>query len=114
MAMHMATQMSADDPTRFEVLDLLLLYDGNVNEMEPDPKGRKPPRQSRTWTTGTPLHHAIGRNSIEAVRYLLEKGASPWIPGWSGKSAVEVAERYDKKVAEMIRRMSPPEYSSLG
>ena len=115
MAIHLAAGQAGKDPTRFEVLDLLLLYGGDVNEMEPDPKGRRTPRQGRTWSTGTPLHHAIGSCSVDAVRYLLEKGASPWLPGWSGKSAMAVAESLgnDEGIAELIRQMSPPEYSSL-
>ncbi|KAE9370235.1 ankyrin [Stipitochalara longipes BDJ] len=113
MAMHAAASMAADDPTRFEVLDLLLLYDGDVDEMEVDPKGRNPPRQ-RTSFTGTPLHHAIKANSVEAVRYLLERGASPTAPSWSGENALRLAERSGKvKIAETIRSLSPPDYSTL-
>ena len=102
-AMHAAAFMAVDDPTRLEVLDLLLQYDGDVNEMEVDPKGRRPPRQ-RTGFTGTPLHHAIKANGIEAVKYLLAKGASPTAPSWSGRNALEVAERGGQtKIAEIIR-----------
>ena len=113
MAMHAAASNAANDPSRFEVLDLLLSFDGDVNEMEVDPKGRNPPRR-RTSFTGTPLHHAIECDSIESVQYLLQKGASPWAPGWSGENALKVAERYNRtKIAETIRNLSPPEYSSL-
>jgi ankyrin repeat protein len=102
-AMHAAASMAAVDPTRFEVLDLLLQYDGDVDEMEVDPKGRKTPRQ-RTGFTGTPLHHAIKANGIEAVKYLLARGASPTAPSWSGRNALEVAESSGKtKIAEIIR-----------
>src|SRR5450756_411401 len=82
-AMHAAASMAADDPTRFEVLDLLLQHDGDVDEMEVDPKGRNPPRQ-RTGFTGTPLHHAIRADSVEAVKYLLAEGADPMAPSWPG------------------------------
>ncbi|KUJ10848.1 uncharacterized protein LY89DRAFT_558278, partial [Mollisia scopiformis] len=64
------------DPTRYEVLDLLLQYGADVNEMEVDPKARRPPRR-RDGFTGTPLHRAIGQESLEMVKYLLENGASP-------------------------------------
>lgn len=105
-AMHAAASMAANDPTRFEVLDLLLHYDGDVNEMEVDPKGRNPPRQ-RTGFTGTPLHHAICANSVETVKYLLEKGASLTAPSWSGRNALEVAESGRRtEIAETIRSWS--------
>jgi len=113
MAMHAAAGMAAEDPTRFEVLDLLLLYDADIDEMEADPEARKPWRE-RTTGTGRPLHHAVRANSIETVKYLMEKGASPWAPGWSGEGALKVAERCNQvEIAETIRRLSPPEYSSL-
>ncbi|KAF4624529.1 hypothetical protein G7Y89_g13641 [Cudoniella acicularis] len=75
-AMHAAASMAGDDPTRFEVLDLLLQYDGDVDEMEVDPKGRNPPRQ-RTGFTGTPLHHAICTNSVEAFDYKISSSSKP-------------------------------------
>ncbi|CZR54919.1 uncharacterized protein PAC_04804 [Phialocephala subalpina] len=110
-AMHAAVTMAANDPTRFEVLDLLLHYDGDINEMEVDPKGRNPPRQ-RTGFTGTPLHHAICMNSLETVKYLLERGASPTAPSWSGQNALEVAERSQRtEIAETIRSWSRYDYS---
>jgi ankyrin repeat protein len=106
-AMHAAVSAAADDPTRFDVLDLLLEYDGDVDEMEVDPKARKARRhdtRQRTGFKGTPLHHAIKDNGIEAVIYLLEKGASPTAPSWSGQNALEVAERHGRtKIAEIIR-----------
>jgi ankyrin repeat protein len=102
-AMHAAASMAANDPTRFEVLDLLLEYDGDVDEMEVDPKARKRFRR-RTGFTGTPLHRVIEDNGIEAVIYLLEKGASPTAPSWSGQTALEVAERNGRtKIAEIMR-----------
>lgn len=105
-AMHAVISMAAVDLTRFEVLDLLLEYDGNVDEMEVDLKGRKRPRQ-RTGFTGTPLHRAVEANCIEAVIYLLERGASPTAPSWSGRNALQVAERYRMtKMAEIIRSWS--------
>ena len=105
-AMHAAASLASEDPTRFEVLDLLLQYDGNVDEMEVDPKARNPPRQ-RTGFTGTPLHHAIRANSVDAVKYLLARGASQTAPSWSGQNALEVAESSGKvKIAEAIRNWS--------
>lgn len=102
-AMHAAAFMAVDDPTRLEVLDLLLQYDGDIDEMEVDSKGRKPPRQ-RTGFTGTPPHHAIKANGVEAMKYLLVKGASPTAPSWSGRCALQVAERSGKaEIAAVIR-----------
>lgn len=102
-AIHAAATTAADDPTRFEVLDLLLQYDGDIDEMEVDPKGRVPPRQ-RTGFTGTPLHRAIHADSVEAVRYLLARGASKTAPSWSGQNALKVAEGSRKsEIAEIIR-----------
>jgi hypothetical protein len=82
MAMHAVADMAATDPTRFDVLDLLLQYDGNINEMELDSEGRQARRQ-RTRFKGTPLHHALqdiglpSSNHIKIVKYLLERGADP-------------------------------------
>jgi ankyrin repeat protein len=102
-AMHAATTNAANDETRFKVLDLLLQYGGDINEMEVDPKGRAPPRQ-RTGFTGTPLHHAIHADSVEAVRYLLARGASKMAPSWSGQNALKVAEGSKRtQIAEVIR-----------
>ncbi len=102
--MHAAASVAADDPTRFEVLDFLLKYDGGVNEMEVDLKGRKACRQ-RTGFRGTPLHHAIRGNSVEAVTYLLETSASPLAQSWSSRNALEVAESSgDHIIAEIMRR----------
>ncbi|KAE8441021.1 hypothetical protein EG329_006085 [Mollisiaceae sp. DMI_Dod_QoI] len=111
-AMHAAASMAANDPTRFDVLDLLLQYDGDIDEMEVDPKGRNPPRQ-RTGFTGTPLHHAICANSVGVVKYLLERGASPTAPSWSGHNALQIAEGSRKtEIAETIRSWSGVDFSS--
>jgi len=115
MAMHAAAFQAANDPTRYEVLNLLLLYDGDVNEMEVDPKGRNRPRL-RTPFTGTPLHHAIKAGSVEPVKYLLEKGADSMAPSWAGMNALRAAEcDGNVKVVEMVRSwcQPPPDYESL-
>jgi ankyrin repeat protein len=82
------------DPDRVEVLGILLEAGADVNDMEPDPKGRPlggALSRRRTMESGTPLHAAVGVENLCTVRFLLEHGADPRAPSWSGHSPLQVA-----------------------
>jgi hypothetical protein len=106
-AIHAATCASILDPTHFEVLDLLSRYGGNIDEMEMDPKARRPPRQ-RTSFAGTALHRAIWIEKLDTVRYILERGASRTIPSWSGRSALCEAEKRSSKTETVDLMVNEP------
>ncbi|KAK4243064.1 hypothetical protein C7999DRAFT_36616 [Corynascus novoguineensis] len=105
-ALHVAASRSGErvapdergepDPAMMEILRILLDAGANVNQMDPDPKGpdslARNGRQ-RTFTTGTPLHHAVAHGSPEAVSYLLARDADLSAPSWSGHTAMQAAER---------------------
>ena len=95
------------DPDRVEVLQILLEAGADVNDMEPDPKGR-PLRgmlsRRRTMESGTPLHAAVGAENIRTVRFLLEHGADPQAPSWSGHSPLQVAVSHKlEDIAELLK-----------
>ncbi|GAB1319444.1 hypothetical protein MFIFM68171_09654 [Madurella fahalii] len=118
-ALHMAADASANlidadedewevDPTRVAILRILLDAGANINEMEPDPKGPafgyRDPRQRALWT-GTPLHHAVYRGSVEAVECLLSHGADVLAPSWSGHIPMQAAEKAGRQyIIDMLMR----------
>lgn len=81
-------------PSRVEILADLLDHGADANEMEADPKELGRPRAS---FTGTPLHRAVRDGSVEAVRCLLAHGADVSAPSWSGLTALEAAEMYQRQ-----------------
>jgi ankyrin repeat protein len=105
LALHAAAIASAEridedewkpDPSRVEVLHMLLDAGANVNQMQPDPKGPDAwsrSQRQRTPSTGTPLHYAVTEGSPEAVSCLLARGADLSAPSWSGHTAMQAAER---------------------
>ena len=56
------------------------------------------------YDSGTPLHSAASGGSMVAARYLLERGVRKDITDWQGKTAVDYAERLEKReVAALIK-----------
>lgn len=105
-ALHAAATTSANEidagnyqpvPSRVEILKILLDHGADANEMEGDPKELCRPRASYT---GTPLHRAVRDGSVEAVQCLLAYGADVSSPSWSGLTAMEIAQMYQRQ--EMI------------
>ncbi|KAG6357351.1 hypothetical protein INS49_013227 [Diaporthe citri] len=82
------------NPSRVEVLKMLLDHGADANDMEVDPKELGRPRASYT---GTPLHRAARHGSVEAVQCLLAYGADLSSPSWSGLTAMEVAQIYRRQ-----------------
>lgn len=82
------------DPSRVDILKILLDHGADANEMEVDPKGLGRPRAS---CTGTPLHRAVKDGSVEAVQCLLNYGADVSSPSWSGMTAMETANMYRRQ-----------------
>lgn len=82
------------DPSRVEILKILLDHGADANEMEVDPKELGRPRTSYT---GTPLHRAVKDGSVEAVQCLLTYGADVLSPSWSGLTAMEAAQMYRRQ-----------------
>lgn len=81
-------------PSRIEILKILLDHGADANEMEMDPKELGRPRASHT---GTPLHRAVKDGSVEAVQCLLAYGADVSSPSWSGLTAMETAQMYQRQ-----------------
>lgn len=81
-------------PSRVEILKILLDHGADVNEMEVDPKALGRPRASYT---GTPLHRAVKDGSVEAVQCLLAHGADVSSPSWSGLTAMETVQMYERQ-----------------
>lgn len=81
-------------PSRVEILKILLDYGADANEMGVDPKALGRPRASHT---GTPLHRAVKDGSVEAVQCLLAYGADVSSPSWSGLTAMETAQMYQRQ-----------------
>lgn len=89
------------DPSRVEILKMLLDHGADVNEMEVDPKGLGRPRDSNT---GTPLHRAAKDGSVDAVQCLLDYGADVSAPSWSGLTAMEAAQIHRRQdVVDVLR-----------
>lgn len=102
-ALHAAAATSAtslgegkyqSDPSRVEVLKILLDHGADANEMQVDPKAFRRPRTS--WT-GTPLHRAVKYGSVEAVQCLLAHGADVSAPSWSGATVMKTAQIYQRE-----------------
>lgn len=81
-------------PSRVEILKILLDHGADIKEMEVDPKALGRPRASHT---GTPLHRAVKDGSVEAVQCLLAYGADVSSPSWSGLTAMETAQMYQRQ-----------------
>jgi len=101
------SQPHREDPDRIEVMQVLLEYGADVNEMEPDPKSRPrdDTRRRRTVDTGTPLHYAVAAGNPVTVSFLLAHGANTQLPSWSGHTPLQAAEVLEQRFITRILRM---------
>lgn len=76
---------------RIDVVAQLVEAGGEVNALPDLNTVNENVRYRAEW--GTPLHGAAGRGWTGIIRYLLSKGASPYIRNYTGLTPKQVAEQ---------------------
>lgn len=106
----MALQRSPADPERFPILDLLLSRGADIDALEIGNKGRAT-SGTRTGPVlqRTPLFEAVVAGDVDAVRFLVERGADVKVRNRTGRregmSSLEAGEKSNsEEIREIISR----------
>lgn len=97
-ALHMALRRPPSDPERFPILDLLLSRGADIDALETGIKGR-PTSSSCAGPVlqRTPLFEAVVAGDVDAVRFLVERGADVEVRNRTGRmegmSSFEAGEK---------------------
>lgn len=103
----MALRRSPADPERFPILDLLLSRGADIDALETGNKGR----QTSSTRTGlvlqrTPLFEAVVAGDLDAVRFLVKRGADVEVRNRTGRrEGMSSLEAGEKSKSEEIREI---------
>lgn len=106
-ALHMALRRPPADPERFPILDLLLSRGADIDALETGNKGR-PTSSRRTGPVlqRTPLFEAVVAGDLDAVRFLVKRGADVEVRNRTGRrEGMSSLEAGEKSKSEEIRKI---------
>ncbi|MCJ1405872.1 hypothetical protein MMC11_009102 [Xylographa trunciseda] len=101
-ALHLLAEDEDHSPQSIRMMSHLIDLGMDVNEIS------HTNREHRRLPYHTPLHSAVEFEFVEAITFLLAKGADPDIRDTSGRTPLECAIKYDDKVSiEAFEKYSP-------